>query len=127
MTFARRVLLVAGIYGLLVLTPFFFMEARIGRDYPPPITHPEYFYGFLAVALAWQVLYLFMARDPARYRALLIPSVLEKTGFPIAAIVLLAQRRIPLPTFAVSLIDLIFAALFTVAYFKLSRQEPPQT
>lgn len=119
MIFARRVLKVAGIYGLAVLTPMFFVEGRIGRDYPPPITHPEYFYGFICVALAWQVLYLFMAQDPARYRALLIPSVLEKIGFPIAAAVLLAQHRIPLPSFAVSFVDLVFAALFVASYKKL--------
>jgi hypothetical protein len=43
MKFARGVFLVAGIYGLLVLTPIYFLEARIGRETPPPITHPEYF------------------------------------------------------------------------------------
>lgn len=126
MVFARRVLKIAGIYGLLILTPFFFLEGRIGRDYPPPITHPEYFYGFLAVALAWQVLYLFMAWDPVRYRTLLIPSVLEKVGFPIAAIVLLKQGRIPIPTFLVSLVDIVFAALFIAAYLKLSSHDSPQ-
>ena len=37
------------------------MEARVGRDYPPAITHPEYFYGFLGVAAAWQVAFLVIA------------------------------------------------------------------
>jgi hypothetical protein len=41
MVFARRVFLIAGIYGLLVLLPLSFMEGRIGRDQPPPITHPN--------------------------------------------------------------------------------------
>ncbi len=68
MDFARRVLWIAGVYGLLVIVPILFLEGRIGRDYPPAITHPKYFYGFQCVALAWQVLYLFMAQDPARYR-----------------------------------------------------------
>jgi len=125
MSFARRVLQTAGIYGLVVLTPFFFMEDRIGRDYPPPITHAEYFYGFLSVALAWQVMFLFMARDPMRYRLLLIPALLEKIGFPVAAIVLLAQHRLPLSTFAASMVDLLFATLFLVAYGRLSRAENP--
>jgi len=48
MTFARRVFTIAGIYGLLVVTPLYLLEDRIGRDQPPPITHPEFFYGFLA-------------------------------------------------------------------------------
>lgn len=38
--FARRVFTVAGVYGILVLVPQYFMEAKVGRDYPPPITHP---------------------------------------------------------------------------------------
>ena len=44
MQFARRVFLLAGIYGLFVLLPQYFLEDRTGRDYPPPITHPD-FYG----------------------------------------------------------------------------------
>ena len=51
MLFARRTFLVAGIYGLVVLLPMYFLEGRIGRDTPPPITHPEFFYGFLGVAI----------------------------------------------------------------------------
>jgi len=122
MTFARRVLQVAGIYGLLVIVPMFFMEARIGLDNPPAITHPEYFYGFLCVTLAWQVLFLFMAQEPARYRALLIPSVLEKIGFPIAALVLFSQQRVPLLTVGFSIVDLVFAVLFVVSYRKLAAE-----
>ena len=52
---ARWVFLVAGVYGVLVVLPQYSLEARIARDFPPPITHPEYFYGFIGVALAWRV------------------------------------------------------------------------
>lgn len=52
MTFARRVFLIAGSYGLVVLLPQYFLESRTGRELPPPITHPEYYYGFLGVAVA---------------------------------------------------------------------------
>lgn len=120
MKFARRVLLIAGVYGLLVIVPAFFLEGRVGRDFPPPITHPEYYYGFLGVTLAWQVLFLFMAFDPLRYRLLLIPAVLEKVSFGVAAIALLAQQRIPLATFAVSLVDWVFAVLFIACFAKLA-------
>ena len=47
MKFAKIIFLVAGIYGVLVLAPIYFMESTIGRQTPPAITHPEYFYGFL--------------------------------------------------------------------------------
>jgi len=116
--FAKIVFLVAGIYGLLVLTPVYFMEDAIGRRTPPPITHPEYFYGFVGVGLAWQVLFLALSTDPGRYRAMMLPSVLEKVGFGIALVVLFLQRRILLSTLAVGSVDWIFAFLFLAAYFK---------
>jgi hypothetical protein len=59
MKFARRLFLIAGIYGVLVLAPQYFLEAKTGRDFPPPITHLEHYYGFIGVALAWQVFFLF--------------------------------------------------------------------
>src|SRR5260370_1014327 len=97
------------------MIPQSFMEARIGRDFPPPITHPEHFYGFIGVALAWQVAFLIIAADPVRYRPLMWTAILEKVAFGTAAIVLYAQHRLALPTLAAGFIDLAFAALFFVA------------
>jgi hypothetical protein len=54
MKFAKYVFNIAGVYGLIVLTPQYFVERQIGVDYPPAITHPEYFYGFVGVAVSWQ-------------------------------------------------------------------------
>src|SRR3954469_10973304 len=105
MTFARRVFLIAGVYGLLVLLPMYFLEARIGRDQPPAITHPEYFYGFLGVALAWQVAFLVIATDPARFRPLMVPSVLEKASFGLASVALASAGRIPAVVLVGGLID----------------------
>lgn len=50
MKFAKRVFSVAGLYGVIVIVPMYFAEGRIGRDHPPAITHPEFYYGFLGVA-----------------------------------------------------------------------------
>ena len=118
MRFARIVFLVAGIYGLLVLTPLYFMEDKIGRTAPPAITHPEFFYGFVGVGLAWQVLFLVLASDPVRYRAMIFPSILEKVGYGMALIVLYSQHRVALTTLAIGSGDWIFAFLFLAAYFK---------
>ena len=117
MRFARIVFLVAGIYGLLILSPIYFMEGKIGRDTPPAITHPEYFYGFVGVGLAWQVLFLVLSRDPARYRAMIPPSILEKVTWGVALIVLFSRGRLPLSTFVIGSVDWIFAMLFLAAYF----------
>ena len=40
-TFARRVFRFAGIYGLVVRPPQYFLAERLGRDAPPPLTHLE--------------------------------------------------------------------------------------
>ena len=117
MRFARTVFLVGGIYGLLILAPIYFLEDKIGREQPPAITHPEYFYGFLGAGLAWQVLFLVLSRNPMRYRAMILPSVLEKVSYGIALVVLFLQPRIALATLGLGSVDWIFAFLFIAAYF----------
>jgi hypothetical protein len=118
MKFARSLFSIAGIYGLLVLLPQYFLEAKTGRDFPPPITHPEYYYGFIGVALSWQVLFLILARDPVRYRAMMIPAVLEKATFGVAAVVLFLLGRVSAVMLGFGVLDLIFGALFAIAYAK---------
>jgi hypothetical protein len=121
--FAKRVFLIAGVYGLLILPPHYFLEERIGRDTPPAITHPEFFYGFVGVAIAWQVAFLIIARDPVRYRLMMIPGILEKLGFGVATLVLYAQGRLAVPMLAAGIGDLVFAALFAVAFVQTGRDQ----
>lgn len=114
--FARRVFLIAGIYGLIVLVPQLFVESRIGYEDPPAITHPEYFYGFLGTAIVWQLCFLVIAKDPTRFRAIMIPAILEKLAFSIPAIVLYLQHRLSLLTTCFAALDLVLGALFVAAY-----------
>jgi cytochrome b len=79
--FARIVFVVAGIWGIVVLTPFYWLVDVTGRRYDPPTTYPHFFYGFFAVALAWQIAFLVIGSNPARFRALMIPAMLEKFGY----------------------------------------------
>ena len=116
--FAKTVYFIAGIYGLIVLVPQFFMEEKTGLDFPPAITHPEYYYGFIGVGVAWQVLFLILSKDPVRYRAMMIPSVLEKLSFAIPALILYFQHRIPPIILAAGMIDLMLGVLIIAAYFK---------
>ena len=118
MRFAKIVFRVAGIWGLLVITPLYFMFDLIGRNDPPPITHPGFFYGFLEVALAWQVAFIFIATDPPRYRPLMIPCVLEKAGYGAAVVILVLQGRMHKPDLVFAGTDLLFGLLFVIAYFK---------
>lgn len=118
MIFAKRVFLAAGVYGILALTPLYFLEARLNRDFPPPITHPEHFYGFVGVALSWQLLFLLVARDPVRYRLMMLPAILEKLSFGLAVWVLFLQDRVAALTLGPASIDLVLAGLFTVAFWR---------
>ena len=43
MRFSKWLFAIAGIYGIIVLAPQYLMEHQIGVDYPPLISHPEYF------------------------------------------------------------------------------------
>lgn len=116
--FARLVFLIAGVYGLIVLLPMYLLEEKTGRDFPPPITHPEFYYGFIGVAVAWQVVFLILSRNPIRYRQMMIPSVLEKAAFAVPAVILFLQQRISTFTLAAGLADSVLGVLFVLAYLK---------
>ncbi len=121
MRFARLVFLVAGVYGIAVMAPMYFMEERIGRDMPPPINHPEYFYGFLGVTLAWQLLFLMLAKDPLRYRPMMMPATVEKVSYGIALVLLHLKHRLSTRVLQVGSLDWVFAVLFVAAYVATRR------
>ena len=118
MTLAKRVFLIAGIYGLVVLLPQYFMEEKTGRDFPPPVTHPEYFYGFIGVAVAWQIVFLIISRDPVRYRPIMLAAIVEKASFGIAAVALYLAGRLGVQMLGAGIIDLILGTVFTIAYLR---------
>lgn len=124
MKFARWMFGLAGVYGLLLLVPYYFMEDLIGREYPPAITHPEFFYGFVGTAVAWQVAFLVIARDPARYRPLMPAAMLEKASFGLAAIGLWQSGRIPASVLAFAGVDLLLGAGFVAAFFATGGTKP---
>ena len=103
---------------MLIITPLYFMFDLIGRKDPPPITHPGFFYGFVGVALAWQIAFFCIATDPARYRLLMIPSVLEKVGYGAAVVTLVLQGRMHASDLVFAGTDLLLGVLFVIAYFK---------
>ncbi len=120
---ASRIFLVAALYGMAVLAPQYFLEAKVGRDFPPPVTHPEHFYGFVGIALAWQLAFLLIAKDPVRYRLFMLPAIAEKLAFGLAAPILFLLGRAPAPVAFFGGLDLLLAALFLVA-FRSTRGAP---
>src|SRR5215471_15760983 len=117
--FSRTVFLAAGIYGIAVLLPGFFSEKMIAEKMPPAITHPEFYYGFFGVALAWQLAFLIIARDPQRFRPIIPAAILEKLTFAIACLVLSLAGRVPLILALGGAGDFVWGVLFAVAYSRL--------
>lgn len=118
MKFAKIVFWVAAIWGFVALTPLYFLFDTVGRLYPPPITHPELYYGFVGVALVWQVAFAIIATDPARFRLMMIPSMLEKFSYAGALIVLHLQGRLMASQLASGGVDLLLGLLFIAAFLK---------
>ena len=118
MRFARWTFLIAGIYGLMALVPMYFMEAQIGIDTPPAITHPEYFYGFIGVAVAFQLVFIIVSTDPQKYRPLMLAAIVEKLSFAVAAALLLINGRIAGPILIGAGIDLVLGLLFFFAWYR---------
>jgi len=122
MKFAKRVFFWAGVYGIVVLLPMFFLEEQIGRDFPPATNHPEQYYAFLGVALAWQFVFLLIARDPVRFRPIMLPAIAEKF-LPAAAVLwLFAANRVNAMALAPFLVDLVLGVLFLVSYFRTTER-----
>jgi hypothetical protein len=90
----------------------------IGRQSPAAITHPGFYYGFISVRLAWQVAFLVIARDPVRFRLMMIPSVLEKFGYGVSLLVLYGQHRLHPSDLVLGGVDVLLGVLFLAAFFR---------
>jgi len=123
MSFARIVFLIAGIYGVLVIAPMYVLESRFPAEAPPAITHPEFFYGFVGVTLAWQFAFLVISTDPPRYRLLMLPAMFEKFSFTAAATMLMLQRRLSGMVFGFAMLDFVLGTLFVIAFLKTASSE----
>jgi hypothetical protein len=117
--FAHWVFLLAGIVGLLEIVPLYFYESTLNRSQPPPITHPDFYYGFVGIALAWQVAFLIISRDPMRYRPLAPVLFLEKLLYPCAIFALYMQGRVRPQMLDASMLDLVWLVLFVASWLKL--------
>lgn len=117
-----RIFQIAGIWGVLILVPCYFLERKIGLDFPPLINHPEYYYGFLGVALAWQAAFFIIATDPKRFRPIMLAAILEKLSFAAAVTGLYLAHRTSLMSFMLGGLDVIFAVAFAVAYARTPKE-----
>lgn len=118
MKFAKWVFRIAGIYGILAVAPLYFSEAQIARDYPPAITHPEYYYGFAGVTLAWQIAFLVIGSNPSRFRLMMLPAIVEKLSYVVAIWFLYSQQRVATIALGFAASDLLLGILFVLAFLR---------
>jgi hypothetical protein len=120
MTFAKRVFVGAGVWGCLSVTPLYFLFETIERQSSMPITYPQFYYGFLAVTLAWQLAFIVIGSDPVRFRPLMIAGMVEKFGFIATIGLLYLQGRVTATDVLVVSPDCLLGILFVIAFVKTS-------
>ena len=113
MKFSKIAFTAAGIWGLLILTPLYFLHDVVAQARGGPVSYPEYF-GFLAITVAWQAAFLVIGSNPARFRMMMLPAIAEKFIYVITMTVLLQQGRV-LPQEMLPVVpDAILGVLFTM-------------
>lgn len=101
--------------------PTVLLRGDAETDTGTPLTHPDFYYGFVSVVISWQVAFLIVSRDPLRYRLLLPALLLKKLLYPAATYVLYAQGRVQRSTFAVASVDFVWLVLFVAVWVQLRR------
>ena len=121
MKFAKIVFRAAGVWGLLVLLPMYFLLDQVGRQDPPAVTHPEFYYGFVGVALVWQFAFFVIGGDPLRFRPMMPIAMAEKFFHVASMTALYLQGRMTLRSLGFNLPDLVWGVLFAVAFLQTRR------
>ena len=124
MRFAKYVFIGAGIWGVVVLTPFYWLVDLTGRQYDQPLAYPQFFYGFFSVAMAWQIAFFVIGSDPARFRPMMIPGILEKLGHTATVMTLYRRGRLSPVDAQAAIPDLLLALAFIAAWLATARARP---
>ena len=118
MRLARIVFIGAGIWGIAVLTPLYWLVDVSGRRYAAPNDYPAFFYGFIGVAIAWQIAFLIIGSNPVRFRTMMIPAMIEKFGYVSTLAFLYGQSRISAVDVQPAIPDGLIGILFVVAFLR---------
>jgi hypothetical protein len=125
MRFAKVVFIAGGVWGIAALAPLYWLVDISGRRYAAPTDYPQFFWGFMSVALAWQCAFILIGSNPVRFRPLMVPAIVEKFGFIATLAVLLGRGRIPAADAAAAIPDAAVGLLFIVAFAATSSRARP--
>jgi hypothetical protein len=118
MKFARVVYRIAAIWGFVSLPPLYFLRTRLAELAPPALTHAEFYFGFIGLALLWQIVFVLISNDPMRYHPLILLTVLEKLVYSVPVVILYAMGELSQSMLASALVDPVLGALFAIAYVR---------
>ena len=111
--FARRVYIIAAIYGFLAVPALYFTDA--------PDPHRLLYFAFAGIALVFQGVFLVIARDPLKYAAFVPLTVFEKISFGVPALAFWSQGQAADDMALGGAVDLLFAGLFLIVWLKLRK------
>jgi hypothetical protein len=121
MGFARLAYLVAGLWGIIVI-PLGYVSYLTGTDQTlVTIARPEIVHGFFLLALPWQLLFILISRDPARYNPVMPFTVLEKLPFAAVTLSMFARGQVTPVMGFFGAMDGLFGVMFCVAYWLTRR------
>ena len=123
MRLAKIIFIGAGIWGIAVLTPLYWLVDISGRHYPSPNDYPQFFYGFIAVAIAWQIAFLMIGSNPARFRIFMIPAMIEKFAYVSTLLIMYGRSLIPTIDVQPAIPDGLIGLLFIVAFWATRTSE----
>ena len=126
MIFTKIAFWIAAIYGFVLLIPTHSMN-HIGRKAPPAISHPEFYYGFVGVTLLWQCIFVLIALDPLRFRAIIPIAVLEKVAYTVPVVILYLMDKVQPNILGTAFADPILGFIFLVAYFRMNFVKVPRS
>ena len=125
MNFAKVTFWLAGAWGVAVLVPLYFALEMIGRRDPPPVTHPEFYFAFLGVALVWQFAFFVIGTDPIRFRPMMLPAIAEKFVHVGTMTALYLAGRMNAAQLSANLPDAVLGVLFVIALVKTGAGKAP--
>ena len=126
MKFAKLTFIGGGIWGIAVLTPLYWLFDVTGRPYSPPTDYPHFFYGFVSVAMAWQIAFLIIGSNPVRFRPLMIPGILEKLCYVSTLVLIYMTGRVSATDAQAAIPDGLLGVLFIAAFVKTRSAARPQ-
>jgi hypothetical protein len=122
MRFAKAVFLLAGVSGVLLSVPAYFLESWAEVHDPPALSHPVHYYGLIGVVLVFQLFYLLVATDPLRYRPVMLLGALGKATFAITVCVLFGLGRVSVLWLGFAAFDSTWVILFLIAYARTAKK-----